>query len=69
MLRHRAKYGKKYRFATENCDSKMTLIFRSGDIEIWTDGPDFLVFGVTDNGDAICCPSLGMAHEVAARNG
>jgi hypothetical protein len=47
----------------------VTLIFKSGEIEIWMAGPEFLVFGVTDNGDAICCPSLGMAYEVAARNG
>jgi hypothetical protein len=45
----------------------MQLIFKQGDVEIWVAGPEFLVFGVTIGGDAICCPSLGMAYEVAAR--
>jgi hypothetical protein len=48
----------------------MTLIFKNGAIEIWSTGDgEYMVYGVTDNGDPICCPSAGMAHEVAARNG
>jgi hypothetical protein len=49
----------------------MRLIFRNGKIEIWsvpeTWGVDFYVFGVTASGDPRVCPSLGMAHEVAAQ--
>lgn len=45
----------------------MTLIYKNGAIEIWTIGLEFLVFGVTVGGDPIACPSIGMAHEVAAR--
>jgi len=47
------------------------LIYRNGPIEIWlvteSWGTDYLVFGVTVGGDPIASPSLGMAHEVAAR--
>ncbi len=43
------------------------LIFKTGPIEIWSVGLEYLVFGVTANGDPIACPSLGMAFEVAAR--
>jgi hypothetical protein len=43
------------------------LIHKQGDIEIWTAGDEYLVFGVTMGGDPIACPSLGMAYEVAAR--
>lgn len=45
----------------------MALIFKQGEIEIWTAGNEFLVFGVTLGGDPIACPSIGMAYEVAAR--
>lgn len=49
----------------------MRLLFKRGNIEIWsvpeTWGTDFYVYGVTTGGDPITCPSLGMAHEVAAR--
>ena len=45
----------------------MNLIFKNGQIEIWSAGNEFLVFGVTVGGDPIACPSLAMAHEVAAR--
>jgi hypothetical protein len=45
----------------------MTLIFKQGEIEIWSAGDEFLVFGVTVGGDPISCPSIGMAYEVAAR--
>jgi hypothetical protein len=43
------------------------LIFKTGRIEIWSAGREYLVFGVTASGDPIACPSLGMAFEVAAR--
>jgi hypothetical protein len=43
------------------------LIFKTGPIEIWAAGHEYLVFGVTVGGDPIACPSLGMAFEVAAR--
>jgi hypothetical protein len=43
------------------------LIFRLANVEIWTAGTEFLVFGVTVGGDAIACPTIGMAHEIAAR--
>lgn len=45
----------------------MRIIFRQGNIEIWSAGLEYLVFGVTDCGDPVACPSLGMAFEVAAR--
>lgn len=49
----------------------MLLIFKNGPVEIWqvteSYGLDFYVYGVTVGGDPIICPSLGMAHEVAAR--
>lgn len=48
----------------------MELIYKRGNIEIWavteSYGVDFYVYGVTVGGDAIVCPSLGMANEVAA---
>ncbi len=47
------------------------LIYKNGSIEIWTVneswGTDYYVYGVTVGGDPIACPSIGMAHEVAAR--
>jgi hypothetical protein len=43
------------------------LIFQQGRIEIWQVDDEFAVYGVTVSGDPIWCPSLGMAHEVAAR--
>ena len=50
---------------------KMRLIYRSGRIEIWeiteSYGLEYYVYGVTVGGDPIACPSIGMAHEVAAR--
>jgi hypothetical protein len=49
----------------------MQLIEKHGQIEIWEIeeawGFDYFVYGVTVGGDPICCPSLGMAREVAAR--
>jgi hypothetical protein len=49
----------------------MELIYRQGRIEIWAVseawGIDYWVYGVTASGDPKVCPSLGMAHEVAAR--
>ena len=49
----------------------MRLIYRSGRIEIWeiteSYGLEYYVYGVTVGGDPIVCPSVGMAHEVAAR--
>jgi hypothetical protein len=49
----------------------MRLIFKNGAIEIWSVneswGTDYYVYGVTVSGDPRVCPSLGMAHEVAAR--
>lgn len=49
----------------------MALIFKNGAIEIWSVseswGTDYYVYGVTNSGDPIACPSIGMAHEVAAR--
>lgn len=49
----------------------MRIIYRSGRIEIWevTEpyGSDYYVYGVTNGGDPIVCPSIGMAREVAAR--
>jgi hypothetical protein len=48
----------------------MKLIFKLGNVEIWsipeTWETDFYVYGVTASGDPRVCPSLGMAHEVAA---
>jgi hypothetical protein len=48
----------------------MTLVAKYGPVEIWevteSYGPDFYVYGVTENGDPRVCPSLGMAREVAA---
>jgi hypothetical protein len=43
------------------------LIFKAGKVEIWAVDNEFYVYGVTVGGDPIVCPSLGMAHEVAAR--
>jgi hypothetical protein len=47
------------------------LIHKSGNVEIWSVieswGTDYYVYGVTVSGDAIACPSIGMAHEIAAR--
>lgn len=45
----------------------MQLIFKNGPIEIWSVDGEFYVYGVTLGGDPIVCPSIGMAHEVAAR--
>jgi len=46
------------------------LILKAGNIEIWAVneswGTDYFVYGVTNSGDPIVCPSIGMAHEVAA---
>jgi hypothetical protein len=46
------------------------LVFKSKAIEIWAIseswGTDYWVYGVTASGDPRVCPSLGMAHEVAA---
>lgn len=51
----------------------MKLIHKNGDVEIWEvsegDATEFMVYGVTIGGDPICCPSIGMAREVAARAG
>ncbi len=44
----------------------MRLILKNGPIEIWEVGNEFFVYGVTLSGDPRICPSLGMAHEVAA---
>jgi len=48
----------------------MRLIHKNDGIEIWEVREgfsfDYYVYGVTRNGDPIVCPSLGMAHEVAA---
>lgn len=48
----------------------MRLIEKRGDIEIWqideAYGPDFYVYGITNNGDPVVCPSLSMAREKAA---
>jgi hypothetical protein len=43
----------------------MRLIYRSGRIEIWEIGLYYVLYGVTDGGDPITCPSLGIAYEVA----
>jgi hypothetical protein len=49
----------------------ITTHSRDGSIEIWSVveswGTDYYVYGVTVGGDPIVCPSIGMAHEVAAR--
>ena len=49
----------------------MTLIFKAGNVEIWrvieAHGADFYVYGVTEGGDPVVCPSFGMAQETAAR--
>ena len=49
----------------------MKLIEKRGNIEIWevteTWGSDFYIYGITNSGDPIVCPSLGMAQEKAAR--
>ena len=46
----------------------MTLIFKSGRVEIWevreSYGSDFYVYGILS--DPIVCPSRGMAFEKAA---
>lgn len=48
----------------------MELIFKSGRVEIWSvterHGKDFYVYGVTESGDPVVCPSLGMARDIAA---
>jgi len=47
----------------------MSLLFKSGKIEIWAVseswGMDYYVYGVT--ADPRVCPSLDMAYEVAAQ--
>jgi hypothetical protein len=49
----------------------MQLIYSNGPIEIWAVseawGTDYYVYGVYASGDPRICPSLGMAHEVAAQ--
>lgn len=49
----------------------MALISKNGSVEIWqvseSWGDDFYVYGITNSGDPVVCPSLGMAREVAAR--
>jgi hypothetical protein len=49
----------------------MKLIEKRGNIEIWAIteawGVDFYVYGVTQSGDPVVCPSLGMAQSKAAR--
>ena len=51
--------------------SQTKRIYRNGPVEIWEvterHGTDYYVYGVTDGGDPIVCPSLGMAQEIAAR--
>lgn len=48
----------------------MRKIFSNGTVEIWAVseswGVDYWVYGVTASGDPRVCPSLDMAHEVAA---
>lgn len=48
----------------------MRLISKTADVEIWAVpeswGTDYLVYGITSSGDPRVCPSIGMAHEVAA---
>jgi hypothetical protein len=43
------------------------LIYGHDNIEIWSVGSEYLVFGITIGGDPIACPSLGIAYEIAAR--
>lgn len=47
----------------------MKLLRKVGLIEIWqvseAYGDDFYVYGVTESGDPIVCPSFGMACEKA----
>lgn len=49
----------------------MVLVFKNAHIEIWrvseSYGAEFYVYGTTQSGDPVVCPSLGMAREVAAR--
>jgi hypothetical protein len=45
----------------------MRLIAKWGRKEIWLVDNEYYVYGVTMSGDPIVCPSIGMAHEVAAR--
>lgn len=42
------------------------LVAKFGKVEIWEMDGEFYVYGVTTGGDPRVCPSLGMAHEVAA---
>ena len=45
----------------------MTLIENYGNgIEIWLIAGEYLVYGARVGGDAVACPSEGMAREVAA---
>jgi hypothetical protein len=52
-------------------ETDMKRIYKSGAVEIWeikeAYGSDFYVYGVTNSGDPIVCPSLDMAHAKAAR--
>jgi hypothetical protein len=43
------------------------LIFKNGPIEIYHVGNEYFVYGITVGGDPRICPSLGMAHELAAQ--
>lgn len=46
-------------------------VYKCEEVEIWAIveawGTDYYVYGVNASGDPSICPSLGMAHEVAAR--
>jgi hypothetical protein len=42
------------------------LIHSQGQIEIWQFVGFYLVFGIRDGGDAVACPSPGMAWEIAS---
>lgn len=50
----------------------MQLIFRVGQVEVWSveesHGTDYYVYGVTNSGDPVVCPSIGMARAIAQRN-
>jgi hypothetical protein len=44
----------------------MRLVEKGDKIEIWEVGDEFFVYGLTFGGDPRVCPSLKMAHEIAA---
>ena len=57
------------RLVTEMEEREMRLIYRQGRVEIYevseAHGTDYYVYGVTNSGDPVVCPSIGMARAIA----